>query len=92
LDAKSGAHGVTRPTAPGARQVLSISLPISEFGLTRFCQRIVIEPDAFGTLVKQPIAALTPFHHSLGQEIQLGARQAGKPALQGFVMVLPVSL
>ena len=30
---RRGAHGVTRPTAPGARQVLSISLPTSEFGL-----------------------------------------------------------
>ena len=30
---KRGAHGVTRPTALGARQVLSISLPISDFGL-----------------------------------------------------------
>jgi hypothetical protein len=30
---RRGAHGVTRPTALGTRQVLSISLPILEFGL-----------------------------------------------------------
>jgi len=29
---RRGAHGVTRPTALGARQVRSISLPTSEFG------------------------------------------------------------
>jgi len=31
---RRGAHGVTRPTALGTRDVFSISLPTSEFGLT----------------------------------------------------------
>ena len=35
LHAKRGAHGVTRPTAPGSRQGFSIALPTSEFGINR---------------------------------------------------------
>jgi hypothetical protein len=36
---RRGAHGVTRPTAMGARQVRSISLPTSVFGLNVCAER-----------------------------------------------------